>query len=119
MRHDFEHAKNLLASVEKYPDMEGIAETCKCWLFKLVLMSPEPTQELKQDPIFAAVSSHQDVKELDAEAKTLRDQASHAELLHFFLHCSFCVLLCCLKTNSNDSVKEINSTAGVGCESTW
>lgn len=92
VRAECDRVKKLLASVEKYNDMEGIAGTCKCWLFKLVIMSPEPTQDLSADDMFKEISTHPDVKELDEDSKILREQASPTQLISVSTQI-FCVFL--------------------------
>lgn len=110
VRAECDRVKKLLASVEKYNDMEGIAGTCKCWLFKLVIMSPEPTQDLSADDMFKEISTHPDVKELDEDSKILREQASPTQLISVSTQI-FCVFF--------DAIANKMKNAGVECQSSW
>ena len=76
MKNECERVLTLLKSVAEYTDMNGIAETCRCWLLKLVLMGPEPSQVLKNHEVFLGLdTSNSDISELDEESASIRMKA--------------------------------------------
>ena len=78
MKNECERVNTLLKSVTVYTDMNGIAETCRCWLFKLVLMAPENSQVLKNHEVFHGLdTSNSDISELDDESASIRMKAPY------------------------------------------